>query len=265
MIRFLSNFKKLVFILIARVLSGVIRLLPYRIVSEIQNRIQVTKKLDYGNYKININSEFEYGMRLNSAKAEPEMIKWLQEDLKDGDIMFDIGANVGTYSLIASSIKNNLKIYCFEPSFLNFYQLCRNIIINDLTNKIFPLNIALSNQNSIQEFKYQNLITGGAIHSLGQVNFESKLTQLMPSFTVDYLIRNEFILCPNVIKIDVDGHELAVLIGMKDTLKNSSLRSIYIEVDDSNEKDVYEILYECGFYLKQAFTYNKIFVRGRGI
>ena len=64
---------------------------------------------------LTVKSNMELKTRSNSCKKEPETIDWLTDNLRDGDIFYDVGANVGAYSLVAASINDNIKVYSFEP------------------------------------------------------------------------------------------------------------------------------------------------------
>jgi len=67
---------------------------------------------------------------------EPEMLDWLDENLRDGDVFFDVGANVGIYSIYAALRNPTVTIYAFEPEYSNLHQLKMNIINNDLLNSV---------------------------------------------------------------------------------------------------------------------------------
>ena len=83
-------------------------------------------------------------------EKEPETIAFLNTLTKDS-ILWDVGANIGIYSIYASKVKN-VRVYSFEPSLLNVELLFRNVQINDLGSRITILPIALSNKTSILDF-----------------------------------------------------------------------------------------------------------------
>lgn len=109
--------------------------------------MNIVEKIDYERYDIwlNINSQTEYKVRLNSCKKEPDTVEWIENFLQVGDVFYDIGANVGVYSFVASKyFQQEVKIYAFEPAFMNFNQLCKNIYINKCQANIILLQIALT-------------------------------------------------------------------------------------------------------------------------
>jgi FkbM family methyltransferase len=237
----------------------------------------VVKKMDYEHDDIwlNINSQTEYKTRLNSCKKEPDTIQWIEHFLRVGDIFYDIGANVGVYSFVASKyFKQKVKIYAFEPAFMNFNQLCKNIYLNKCQDNIIPLQIALSDQTILNNFNYSSLTIGGAQNTLGEaVNekgeaFNPVFTQYTLSYRIDDLIENFGLPVPNHLKIDVDGIEFLVLKGAPKTLANSLLRSIIVELaEGEREREVIAYLKNQGFYLHSQYPrmtpglFNYIFQR----
>jgi len=75
---------------------------------------------------------------------EKGTLKWLDENIEPSSIMYDIGANVGLYSIYAAKKHGDVKVYAFEPHKVNFATLLENISLNDLEGSIFPLSFALN-------------------------------------------------------------------------------------------------------------------------
>ena len=63
------------------------------------------------------------------------MLDWMDENLQEGDVFFDIGANVGVYSIYAAKRSPKAMVYAFEPEYSNLHQLKLNIINNKLLLK----------------------------------------------------------------------------------------------------------------------------------
>lgn len=196
--------------------------------------------------------------RLRSCKKEPSTVKWILRDLRAGDVFFDIGANVGAYSLLAAtSSEDNIAIYSFEPSPNTFASLCRNISLNKLGGKIFPLQLALGAKTEVSRFFLSSNIAGSAEHALGEPidmhgnKFIPVDVQTVMSVNMDELIEIFGVFSPTHIKIDVDGFELNVLRGAKKVLSSDKLRHLLIEVrEDSNEcKLILELLNSHNFRL----------------
>jgi FkbM family methyltransferase len=269
-------------ILLAR---SVVGLLPGRVVALIAENISFVRRMDYEEQTIllSIKSRWEYFSRLHSCVKEPETVRWIEEFVREGDVLYDIGANVGAYSLVAAkTTKGKAMVYAFEPAFPNFAQLCRNISLNRCEETIVPLPLALSDKTTLDTFNYNNLIPGGSFHALGDpVDFKGQpfvpVFQLRAvSYQLDDFISQFAIDAPNHIKIDVDGIEGAVLRGARRTLSNPSLKTMLVEAEPDREEttQLIESLEATGFQVHskhehshveksgQTFrTYNYIFVR----
>src|ERR1051325_1201310 len=249
-----------------------------RVLLDVKNNITLVERLDYERDEIllNVDSECEFSLRTNSCKKEPDTGNWIETFNKDGDVLFDIGANVGAYSLVAAKFfKGKVKVYAFEPAIFNFSQLCRNIQLNKTQGVITPLAVALSDETCIGEFNYHNQIPGGSLHTFGKAIdhvgkvFEPESVQPMISYRIDDLIEQFKVPVPNHIKIDVDGIELSVLKGAETTLTNPLLRSVLVELEQGeSERSIIAFLESKGFALHSQYTrltpgmLNCIFVRG---
>ena len=85
------------------------------------------------------------------ATKEPETLDWI-DALPSGAILWDIGANVGLYSVYAA-IKRDTQVYAFEPSVFNLEQLERIIHLNKLQRRITIVPVALSERTGASLFK----------------------------------------------------------------------------------------------------------------
>jgi len=197
------------------------------------------------------------------STSESETLLWIEEYGGNDCVLFDIGANVGLYS-IYHSVLNNGKSYAFEPSIFNLKQLARNIYENKCHTKIFIIPNPLSSTNKIQKFKYGNIEEGGALSAYGVeygfdgTNIDTVLSSNVLGFSLDYLISNKLINdLPNIIKMDVDGIEPIILKGAIETISSTNVRSILIEVNSDfkeQENKVHQILNDCGFTFRQKYT-----------
>ena len=191
---------------------------------------------------------------------EPETLKWIDNFKKDKKVIFwDIGSNIGLYSMYAALKHSNIEIYSFEPSSSNLRVLSRNISINNLVNKININQFPLTDKNKgFQLMMESDFREGGALHSFGRdLNFEGKKINTKNNykiygFSIDYLINNLEFSIPNYIKIDVDGLEHVILEGAKKVLNNENLKSLLIEINDNyveQLKNVTDIMDKYNFKL----------------
>ena len=204
---------------------------------------------------------------------EPETISWINE-FKERSIFWDLGANVGLYSIYAASKRKRIKVFSFEPSSSNLRTLSRNISINNLQNKINIVPFALSkNKNKFLLLKESSFNEGGALNSFGvNYNFSGKKFFSKNSYntfgtSLDNLIKLKILKVPNYIKIDVDGIEDLILAGAKNLLLNKKIKSILIEINDKfkvQKKEILKIMKKNKFQLisksrNEDFYSNKDF------
>ena len=164
---------------------------------------------------------------------EPETIAWINS-FQDGTVFFDIGANVGQYSIFASTA-NPVRSYAFEPYLVNFQRLCENITLNNTSN-VIPLFIALSNVNRIEKLYIGDTRFGASGNQVGQsidergIHFNPLQVQHIPTFCLDDFVEIFKLPSPNHMKIDVDGIENKIIEGMKHILTLPT-------IDTSEEQD----------------------------
>jgi len=191
---------------------------------------------------------------------EPEMIEWI-DSMKENEIFWDIGSNVGLYSIYAGL--KGMNVFAFEPSALNTFLISKNIELNNLKDNVSLFAIAVSDKN---EFGYLNMTStdlGGALNEFNSGDIESVhagsevrdvvFKQGMFSYSIDELINKYDFAIPNYIKIDVDSIEDKIIYGGDKTLSNSQLKGIFIELDESEERTekVIDYLKERGLSLKE--------------
>ncbi len=208
---------------------------------------------------------------------EPDTIEWINNFKTDGEesiIFWDIGANIGLYSLYCHAIHGKKsKIFSFEPSTSNLRVLSRNIYINNLQDDIIINQLPLTNRpNLFLNMKENEFQEGVSLNTFGE-NFDfegkdyiSKNEYSILSSSIDYLVSNDIMDVPKYIKIDVDGIEHLILDGGKDTLKNEKIKSILIEVNENFEdqqNQVDKIMLESGFKLVQKYKEKNIPVKNQ--
>ena len=172
---------------------------------------------------------------------EPETLEWIDSfEKKENLIFWDIGANIGLYS-IYNSLKNpKSTTIAFEPSSSNLRVLTRNISINNLEKNIKVVPIPLTNKENIfQEMNEGHFVEGGALNSFGEKfdfegkEFKSTMKYNLLGTTMNYFIENSILDIPDYIKIDVDGIEHLILEGGDKFLNNEKVKSLSIEINEN--------------------------------
>ena len=193
---------------------------------------------------------------------EPDTLKWIDKFSNKRNIIFwDIGSNIGLYSIYAALKKKNINITSFEPSTSNLRILSRNIFINKLIKRINICQIALSNKkNQFSFFNEHKFIEGYALHTLSRkINNNYENSYKIFSSDAYSLLQNSSLKCPHYIKIDVDGNELEILQGFRQQLKNPRIKEILIEIDvkSKNFKNILKIMKKNNFFSNKKFKTDK--------
>jgi FkbM family methyltransferase len=230
-----------------------------------QNAMSFKKVILHNNIKYSFivpNDLCDYRV-LTFATKEPETLSWI-DSFDDETIFWDIGANVGLYSIYAAKSKKS-NVYAFEPSFFNLEILSRNIYLNALQSKITIVPIPLSNFTNTNTFQMTSTQWGGALSTFG-ANIDQNGKPIKEIFeyniigtTMDEIINNLNIPIPNFIKIDVDGIEHLILSGGKFILSN--VKSVLIEIDDNfieQSQKTEKLLTEAGLVLFKKCNIDSI-------
>jgi FkbM family methyltransferase len=204
--------------------------------------------LEYDGAEIQIHAATKLARkRKNAARKEPFTVEWL-ESLPAGDVLYDIGANVGPYALIAARRPQGaLRVVAFEPGFANYAVLCENVVLNDAADDIMPVPVTLGAEDGVGYFRYSDVSGGAALHAGGvDVPVESVYDQRVLVFALDTLVERFGLPAPNHVKLDVDGAELVVLQGARSVLADADLRSVMLEVSADQAEPVRALLESSG-------------------
>ncbi|MDO9000950.1 MAG: FkbM family methyltransferase [Bacteroidota bacterium] len=149
---------------------------------------------------------------------EKEVVDIFYEYAEKSKVIYDIGANIGYYTLIASKAANdNSKVYAFEPFPENVIALKKNIEVNNNSN-IMVLEFAISNKIGRASFSNSDNNVANTLCE-DSPTFKNNKSIEVRTITIDDLILNNTIEVPDLIKMDVEGTELEALIGAEETLK----------------------------------------------
>lgn len=189
-----------------------------------RDKFQVARRED-GNFLLNYRNYIDRKILLDGAYERKQLDTLCSMAAQHGcEEFFDVGANIGLYSVKMSSIHTIKKVYAFEPVSENRNQLHANILLNNLDDVVDVYGIALSDASGNVPFlKNTGNSTGRSrikdtnshdldTHAFAEVNVRTERLD-------DIFVRDGKKIA---IKIDVEGHEIKTLRGMKSLLLNNS-------------------------------------------
>lgn len=211
--------------------------------------------LKVGDFIFECTNDYEVWRAQNLFTKEEGTIQWLGR-LQPGDVLYDVGANIGLYSLVGGkAVGPGGHVYAFEAHVGNASRLLRNIRLNKLTETVQVLAIALHDREGFFPFNYTSNEPGSSGSQLGHTltefgqNFPPVATELKYATTLDALVKGDVIRPPQAIKIDVDGNEPLILAGMVDVLRSPGLRTVQVEMHPGTEETINEQMTAVGFVL----------------
>jgi len=151
--------------------------------------------------------------------------------LRRDDLFVDVGANIGSYTILAAG-HVGASVISVEPVPKTFEYLKNNIAINQVANKVIMYNLALGNEKGQISFT-TTLDTMNHVATASETN-----TIEVPVDTLDAIVENNKE--PLLLKIDVEGFETNVLKGADQTLRKKNLKAIIIELNGSGTKYGYD-------------------------
>ncbi len=175
--------------------------------------------------KIIVSNPNELGI-YQSLDGEKVLLQKFLNKVNHKTVFYDIGANIGMYSLCAAKYKISPKfIYCWEPEPFNLKRLNENINLNDIKNiTVFP--IALGSENAVLKLWTEAKEPGSLTPSLTRKSSKSISVQVARG---DNWVSKKKLYLPTIMKIDVEGYEFHVLKGLEATIRKSK-PIIFLEI-----------------------------------
>ena len=180
---------------------------------------------------------------------EPETIEWINS-MPKGSIFYDIGANIGLYTIYAAVDRQCIS-YSFEPHSANFKSVIQNIEANKLIRS-YAYPVAINKKFGLSSMSVKNLYAGVADNV---VDSASEIYHGVVSISLDCAVQQNMLPQPDYIKVDVDGFERNVFEGSRQVFRN--VKSILIEIDQKDIQLVDDIK-NLGFQLKSEHVRNSV-------
>lgn len=203
------------------------------------------KVWDYGNIKFYLpnfpQDLIQNYIVTNSDYFEGPTLRKLDKFIPEKAVILDIGANIGNHTLYWAMQNKIEKVYSFEPIEETFNILCKNVEINDLDNKVELFNIGLSDEETTAKISFFDK------NNIGRTSIEKTTGGKIKVNKLDNIKINEERI--DFVKIDVEGHEIKVLNGAKETFLKHKPKYVFIESFSNNYPKVKEILESYGYRL----------------
>lgn len=183
-----------------------------------------------------------------AARYEPELWRAFIGGLRQGDVVVDVGAFVGLYTVAAAKRVGPVgRVLAFEPDPANFLALCRHVRLNDVGDRVTAF------QAAVGEADAEVLFQAGRGPESHVVSSDTGAIRV-PVVRLDSVLRDGAV---NVLKIDVEGYELAVLEGCAGLLADSHRRprAIYVELHphglggSGESARLFELLAQSGYHV----------------
>ena len=169
-----------------------------------------------------------------SGSSEIPVQKELARLLRPGDVFYDVGANVGFFSLIAARLVGSAGcVYSFEPVAENAASIRENARLNKLQN-ITLFDVAVGRTSGNAELLLTAWDGGSSLATSTVRPLEPLSKRNVRVVAMDDLVREQNLPLPDFVKIDVEGVELDVLLGMSGTIAKAKPILLY-ELDDGNK------------------------------
>ncbi|NOH01024.1 MAG: FkbM family methyltransferase [Chloroflexi bacterium] len=178
--------------------------------------------------------------------------------MEAGDTFVDVGANAGSYMLLACGVKG-AGGYCFEPVPSTYQRLTNNIKLNDLSARVKAFNVGVADKEG-ELFFTTGLDTTNHAVARGEADDNVIRVKVLP---LDMVLEE---VNPALIKIDVEGLEMLVLNGMRQTLKKASLHSVIMELNGNgkrygfDDKDIMNSMSDYSFRMYQYDPFHRILI-----
>lgn len=196
-------------------------------------------------FVVSTNREYR---RIRAIEHDGEEIRSILEHLRPSDLLWDIGANVGTHTIFPAQMLTEGFVVSFEPYPPNVQQLRANLTVNNLKN-VHIEQVALGETKDESQLRIEGSEAGYGSHSLNEkTSTNSIAVEVVPG---DVFVQKYGF--PTVLKIDVQGAEMQVLRGLEHVL-DGKCRLIFCEVHESRDvsvSDVENYLTDWGFTLEK--------------
>jgi FkbM family methyltransferase len=189
------------------------------------------------------------GRALTVLTKQPGTIEWIDR-FRPNSVFWDVGANVGVYTLYAA-LRRDTRVVAFEPAAINYFLLDANVEANRLDSHVDCLLVGLSNERTIGHLEVSQFDPAKSFSFRGKVARPYQARQAALMMSMDQLIEEHGLPCPNYIKIDVPGLTESIVAGGERLFRRDDLREVHIECSEEGKggQRLVETLTRAGFVI----------------
>ena len=208
-------------------------------------------------YSFRCESEGDAWRARTLLEKEPGTVQWIRDEARPGDVFYDIGANIGLYTIIAGRrVFPGGWVYAFEPHLANARTLLHNVRDNGLSDFVRVLSVALNDREGYYDFHYQSAVSASSQSQLHAARddqdrpFTPIFSEVKHASSIDRLIQDDVVRPPDLVKIDVDGNEPLILRGMQGALSAARRpRALQIEIGPRQQAEIIALMQDLNYEL----------------
>ena len=184
---------------------------------------------------------------MSVLRKQPATIQWIESFRRDS-VFWDVGANVGVYALYAA-LRGDTKVVAFESAAVNFFLLAANCEVNGLDAKVDCLLIGLGSEKAIGRLEVSQFSPAESFSFRATQDQKHQSQQAALLLSMDQLIEEFGLACPNYIKIDVPGLTESIVTGGVHLLRRPEVRELHVEMREHSGtgQRIVEKLNQAGF------------------
>lgn len=197
---------------------------------------------------------------------QPATIAWIDR-FRPGSVFWDVGANIGVFSAYAA-LRGDTRVVAFEPAAVNYFLLSANCEVNGLDDRVSCLLMGLGRAREIARLEVSQLepAMSFSFRQRDERTYLGRQSALIMS--IDELVEDLGLACPNYLKVDVPGLTGPIFKGGARVLRRPDVREIHVEAGGETKggRRIRELLGEYGFVLSEYTAHggsaDVTFVRG---
>ena len=206
---------------------------------------------------VHATGEAQRRMRKGRVKIDKDTAAWLTRSVAVADVVYDIGADFGPYTLLAAKYRG-ATVVAFEGAYAAYAALCDNLLLNGCEGSVVPVPLVVSSRDALGTVRYQNGSPGQGRYIVRSDDWRSRPGErdsqyIQPSCLsrLDTIVERYGLPSPNHIRIAPRLSPLSVIAGGAKTLTLPSLKTLEVQVPSRLETELLAKLAALGWAVTQ--------------